>query len=134
MHPMQKELRLLILAAMAVTGLSDCASTADSGTLHGNANSATVINYGSLLRPRCEDADMKVVNGRREAVCRAYVEAIDDLAVGRVKNETPVTPGSHRMTLRCNYAIIGPDDRGAVPQMPLFERHFDQLSGCSWPG
>jgi hypothetical protein len=81
-----------------------------------DAKDATLLNYRSIMRPRCEDADMKVINGNREAVCRAYLESVDGKPVSPFNSHTPVAPGTHRMSVGCNYAIIGPNDRGAVPQ------------------
>jgi hypothetical protein len=117
---MRNELRWMIFAASAWLGLSGCASTSESSPSPVASNGATLVNYGSILRPRCENADMQVINGQREAVCRAYLASIDGnrgKLSSRFSNETRVEPGPHHLTILCNYAIIGPNDRGAVPQM-----------------
>ena len=78
---------------------------------------AVLVNYGSVMRPRCEDADMKVVNGDKEAVCQAYLQAIDGRNVSRLGKETPTVPGTHSLSIHCEYAIIGPKDRGIVARL-----------------
>jgi hypothetical protein len=105
-----------LLAGVVVT-LHGCAAPGASARPGADAGSATVVNYGSPLRPRCEDADMKMVNGNREAVCRAYLESVDEKPVSRLSSATLVAAGSHRMKVACSYAIIRPNDRGAVPQI-----------------
>jgi hypothetical protein len=78
---------------------------------------AVLVNYGSVMRPRCEDADMKVVNGDKEAVCQAYLVAIDGHDVNRSAKETPAIPGTHSLSIHCEYAVIGPKDRGIVARL-----------------
>jgi len=97
--------------------ISGCASTPVEKEAPAAGDVATVLNYGSIMRPRCENADMQqLANGNKEAVCRTYIESIDGKMVTRLKNETSIPLGKHLITLRCNYAIITPADRGAVPQ------------------
>lgn len=60
---------------------------------------------------------MKVVNGDKEAVCRAYLQAIDGRDVGRLAKETTTVPGPHSLSIHCEYAIIGPMDRGIVARL-----------------
>ncbi len=106
-------LPLLATTAGSLAG----ASASESSASQEAATPATLVNYGSLFRPRCEDADMQVFNGRHEAVCHAYLESIDGTPGGSSKKEVRVAPGVHHMNIRCNFAIIGPDDHGAVPQL-----------------
>ena len=78
---------------------------------------AVLVNYGSVMRPRCEDADMRVVNGDKEAVCQAYIEAIDGRDVSHLAKETRTAPGAHTLSIHCEYAIITPKDRGIVARL-----------------
>lgn len=125
---MRNEFIGIILVASLLPGLLCCASTGDSSAAHVASNGATLVNYGSLLRPRCENADMQVINGQHEAVCRAYLESLDNKAASQFANETRLEPGRHSLTVGCSYAVIGPNDHGAVPQMKTsisYEGTFD---------
>ena len=97
-----------------VSLLGGCASTGEMARTALPPNQAALVNYGSALRPRCEKADTKVVNGDREAVCEAFLEAIDGKKVSRLSQETLVNPGMHSLSIHCEYSIIGPADRGAI--------------------
>lgn len=102
-------------AAIGVVFLiAGCASTGETAQPATPAGQAVLVNYGSVLRPRCEDADMKVVNGDKEAVCQAYLQAIDGRDVSRLAKETPAAIGMHSLSIRCEYSIIGPKDRGII--------------------
>jgi len=57
---------------------------------------------------------MKVVNGDKEALGQAYLQAIDGRDVSRLSKETPATPGTHSLSIHCEYSIIGPRDRGII--------------------
>jgi hypothetical protein len=63
---------------------------------------------------------MKVVNGDKEAVCQAYLVAIDGRDVSRLSKETPAVPGTHSLSIQCDYAIIGPNDHGMVARLHAF--------------
>jgi hypothetical protein len=97
--------------------ISGCASTGESMQPVTPPGQAVLVNYGSVMRPRCEEADMKVVNGDKEAVCRAYLQAIDGRDVGRLAKETTAVAGTHSLSIHCEYAIIGPKDRGIVARL-----------------
>jgi hypothetical protein len=106
-----------LLTICVLSLIAGCASTRDTMQPVTPAGQAILVNYGSVMRPRCEDADMKVVNGEKEAVCQAYLQAIDGREMSRLAKETPAVPGTHSLSIHCEYAIIGPKDRGIVARL-----------------
>jgi hypothetical protein len=116
-HPFAHRV-IAYLALLAATAAPiACVRASGPSALQDTSTSATLVSYGSLMRPRCEDADMQLFNGQHEAVCHAYPESIDGIASSGLRKEVPVASGAHHINIRCNYAIIGPNDHGAVPQL-----------------
>ncbi len=118
-----------VLAICVVFLIAGSASIGETRQPVTPAGRAVLVNYGSVMRPRCEDADMKVVNGDKQAVCQAYLQAIDGRDVSRLAKEMPVDLGTHSLLIHCEYAIIGPNDRGAVARlhtMMTTEARFDE--------
>lgn len=120
--------RALLVAA--ITGfVFGCASTADLTQERVPAGRAILVNLGAIARLRCENADMKKVDGNDQSVCQAYLQAADGNPTSRLSSKNALAPGSHQLKIECIYSIIHPSDRGAV--MPYrnwdtYEASFDE--------
>jgi hypothetical protein len=91
--------------------IAGCAHTSVKPT----ANTAVLVNYGTISRPRCKRADEKIIDGNREAVCRVALLSIDGTFVPHRNNTNPVPIGQHAMVVSCSYSLNPSHARTAIP-------------------
>lgn len=131
MYPMSLRVSMSVVSIaslLAVVTLPGCASVGDNVIAVNVGSSATITSYGSIFHLKCTAADMKDVNGNKEAVCNAIIRSIDTKLVHTSKENTQISVGEHSLSLICEYQIIGPNDHGLIrPNIDILriEGHFD---------